>query len=76
MGFVETTGIEAFGGLRTKGCEIIWRRVIDSDTDKTNTVLPLIGLLDLEFCMLFSHVHIRVRLVRYVAKDLVGTLNW
>lgn len=31
--------------------------------DKTNTVLPLIGLLDLEFCMFFSHVHIGVRLV-------------
>lgn len=31
--------------------------------DKTNTVLPLIGLLDLEFCMEFSHVHIRVWLV-------------
>lgn len=44
--------------------------------DKTNTVLQVIGLLDLVFCMLFSHVHIRVRLVRYMAKDLVGTLNW
>lgn len=31
--------------------------------DKTNTVLPLIGLLDLEFCMFFSHVRIGVRLV-------------
>lgn len=44
--------------------------------DKTNTVLPLIGLLDLEFCMKFSHVHIRVWLVPIQAKDLVGTLNW
>lgn len=31
--------------------------------DKSNTVPPVIGLLDLEFCVLFSHVHIRSRLV-------------
>lgn len=32
--------------------------------DKTNAVPSLIGLLDLEFCVLFSHVHIWVMLVQ------------
>lgn len=60
------TGQQEFKLLQVRGPEtgqLSGATLLIVKADKTNAVPSLIGLLDLEFCVLFSHVHIGVMLV-------------